>query len=217
MKLGPVKISEATREQLKLFAELSLGLEVPKTANADHIRKLIAEQHVGEEITVPISAAEDDQAAPVEAADDAPGPQTVVAAAPAPIGDLDEAAVLDRLDTDSRSDPKITIQIHNQAGKGGERPVFVNVNGVSILLPRNRPITIPYRNYLALQDAMGTDWEQVYDAGEREEVMVQRDMHSYPFTVIQSPSKAEVDAWTKAKADRQRAAVAQRRAREQAA
>lgn len=217
MQFKDVKIADASLLQLRVFAEMGLGMDVPKTANADQIRKMIANVHEGDTINVPVRG--DDAAE--EGTDSAPPAPAVDTARPAAVApaavEMDEAALIsafERLDIDSRKDPKITIQIHNQAGKGGERPVFVGVNGVGMLLPRNKQITIPYRYFLALTDALAIDYEQVPDEENpgRPDKLIEREMHSYPFTVHHQPSQAELDAWKRWKEEMQRKAVAAKRA-----
>lgn len=103
-----------------------------------------------------------------------------------------------RLDTDSSKDPRITIELHVLPGNGpqsGDRPVPVGVNGKHMLIPRGKPVTIPYRFYLGLREAVRTEYEMRQDPITKQEDIVSHDVQSFPFNVIQAPPLEEVLAW----------------------
>lgn len=83
-------------------------------------------------------------------------------------------------------DPIVELTIGTSPGIGGNQPVPVAVNGVTVVLQRNTLIQCPYRFYLALKNAT----RGIVD--DKGGVM---DHQAYPFQVTGLPSKDEVDAW----------------------
>lgn len=104
------------------------------------------------------------------------------------------------------SDPKIEVFMNASTEKGGDRPVPVSVNGDQILIKRNAWVEIPYRFYLALQDAMQTTFEPVVDNIGK---MVDRravDSLTFPHNSRNGPSQAVVDKWFAEMAKQKKAA-----------
>lgn len=164
-----VKISEATREQLRTFAQQMLGMSFAANASTD---KMIGQ----------IRSAWDKDEIPVIAAS---GPTDQTGTPPAkPNG----TRAL-RGDT-SKNDPQVELTINEQEGPAGKRPVFVQVNGRGMLIPRNQRVTVGYRFFEALKNAVKTVHEQEEDGN-----ISSRDVPSYPFQVHSMPSPAEIDAW----------------------
>ena len=89
------------------------------------------------------------------------------------------------------NDPKVMITITEMPGAGGKRDVFVGVNGVGMMIPRGRPVVIPYRYFHALENATQTLYEQDEHTGE----VISSDVPSYPFSVNKWPEKADIDAY----------------------
>lgn len=95
-------------------------------------------------------------------------------------------------DITSAADPIVTLILIEQEGPGGKRDLQVSVNGRLMLLPRGRPIDVPYRYFEALKNAVQT----LYDPDpEDKHNLVSREVPSYPFSVVRAPSADEVAAW----------------------
>lgn len=93
----------------------------------------------------------------------------------------------------SGGDPKVTLVLNRTEEKGGNRPLFVSVNGVGMLIPRGEKVSIPFRYYLALLNAVGIQYDQ-----DEEGELESREVQSYPFNVQEMPPRDEIDAWHKA-------------------
>lgn len=106
------------------------------------------------------------------------------------------------------SEPMVEVRLSNGEGASGKRAVFVGVNGVGILVPRNIPCRIKHRYYGALRNAE----ETTYSYDENTKDLEPRDMPSYPFEVIRMPPDAELKAWSDYKAEKQRQEVAEKMA-----
>jgi len=138
----------------------------------------------------------------------------VGAAPPMPNG----AAALDlirndalRLDTQSSDDPRYVISIAEEKGPGGKRAVPVSVNGRTILIPRGKPCDIAARYYEALKDATESHFEERQDPTDPlKTVMEESKVPSYPWSVISAPSRQELEAWAKRKAEKQAEQVAEK-------
>lgn len=104
------------------------------------------------------------------------------------------------------AEPMVSLTIHQQEGKGGQRPIFVGVNGVGMLIPRLIPVNIKLRYYEALKNASETQYEYDENTGN----LNPREVPSYPFQVHALPSKAELQAWHDYKARKQAEEVAAR-------
>lgn len=91
-----------------------------------------------------------------------------------------------------RGDPKVRIVLHNEEKDGVivSRHKEVGVNGVVWLLKRGEPIDIPYRVYLALNNA---NRDVITHNGEGE-VMTQS-VKNTPFNIEAMPSRDEIAAW----------------------
>lgn len=88
-------------------------------------------------------------------------------------------------------EPMVELTVHVQEGPGGKRPVFVGVNGVALLIPRNQRSKVKLRYYEALKNAIETKYE--YD--EEAKANLPRELPSYPYQVWSMPSQAQIDAW----------------------
>mgnify|MGYP001220154206 CR=1 FL=1 len=163
-----VKIEEASIQQLRDYAGTVLGLDIPRTANAETIRAKIRAATDVEEITVT-------EATPVDHSGTPP-------ARPKGYHGL--------LGDSSKGDPLVELVISEQSGPGGKRDVFLSVNGRGMLVPRNKQVTIPYRYYEVLKNARQTLHEQNDDGS-----ISSREVLSYQFQTIRMPSQEEIDAW----------------------
>lgn len=94
-------------------------------------------------------------------------------------------------------DPKITISIARTDDKRRTKDVTVQVNGVTFQIMREKEVPVPYRVYLALKDAMedaAVDGDEINPV-TLEPIKVWAKVPSYPFSVIEKPPQAEIDAW----------------------
>lgn len=89
------------------------------------------------------------------------------------------------------SEPMVKIYIHKGTGRGGERPVFVAVNGKGILIPRGSIESVKLRYFNALDVAVETQYFTDPVTNELDA----RDIHSYPFQVHEFPMKEDIERW----------------------
>lgn len=169
-----IPINEATADQLREYCEVFLGIHVspnpgtkPETIKAKILQAKpdieFIENEVEEEPAVPEGAAPQK----VDGAKRGYGPGT------------------------SQFDPKVKIRINQSEGPGGNRGVPVGVNGQIMILPRGEVIEVPYRYYLALDQAVQATYHQ--DPKTHEPIASVG--HSYPFQVIQMPPQEDIEAW----------------------
>ncbi len=166
---------EATPRELKMFAAQVLGMMTMPNIGEATLRAKIRQAYSGDNITILLLDDEDEGAA-----SDAP--------APPPDTPNDGKALRG---TAASNDPMVKITIAEMEGAGGKRPVPVGVNGVIMLVPRGRPVDIPYRYYEALSHAVKTMHEQDETTGE----IISSDVPSYPMSVNVMPPQAEIDAY----------------------
>lgn len=88
------------------------------------------------------------------------------------------------------NDPKVEITIFKTEKNKGE-PIQVSVNGRLMLVPVGSRVVIPYRYYLALQNAQTTQ----YDFNEKTNDIDPREESRHPFNVHHLPSDEEIAAW----------------------
>ena len=108
-------------------------------------------------------------------------------------------------DSDVVEEPWYTIIIAKTDDSGGDDPVPVSANGRNMWIERGKPQRIRHRYYHILENAVRSIYEQ--PEGPRGP-LVERKVPAYPVTVKEAPSQAELDAWSKFKADQQAAEVA---------
>ena len=180
MKQKTVPWDEATLDELKKFAASVLGMSTHANIGEEKLRAKIRQAYPGDTITIMVL---DDEGEGF--ASDAPPP---------PSATPNDGKAL--RGSSAERDPKVTITIAEMEGAGGKRPVYAGVNGVAMLIPRGRPVDIPYRYYLDLMNAVKTVHEQDEATGE----IISSDVPSYPMSVNKRPPQAEIDAWLKADA-----------------
>jgi hypothetical protein len=78
-------------------------------------------------------------------------------------------------------DSEVTLIISASGDKGGEKPVKVAVNGVAMLLPRDKVIKVPFRYYEALLHAVRLQYDPSPDGIGTEPA---RRVPAHPFQVI---------------------------------
>ncbi len=176
MKQKTVPWDEATLHELKMFAAQVLGMMTMPNIGETTLRAKIRQAYNGENITIMV----EETAAPADAPKDAPIPTS-------------DASVVGKALRGSSAalDPKVKITITEVEEAGGKRPVFVGVNGVGMLIPRGRPVDIPYRYYDALKNAI----KRVHVQDETTNEIISSDVPSYPFSVNVMPAQADIDAY----------------------
>lgn len=161
-----IKIADATVDQLRWFVTAVLGIDLGPNPN---IRietlhsKIASAGYQRDEITVPASLG-----------------------APAPVAAPADEAPSHAIDPGSyQRGPKAKILIDRQEGPGGDRPVFVAVNGKSMLIPRAVPceVGLPYVEVLA--NAVQT----LHDMDEEGNI-TSRDVPLYPMRILSMPAAA---------------------------
>ncbi|MBP2230823.1 hypothetical protein J2847_004132 [Azospirillum agricola] len=160
-----VKIATATVEQLRYHAGVVLGLDLGPNPNikAETLRAKISSAGYGrDEIVVPDS-----------------------------LGDAGETPAADQVPAHAvdpgsyQRGPRAQILIERQEGPGGDRGVFVAVNGKSIIIPRGKPCDVGVPYVEALQNAVQT----VYDMDDEGNIS-SRDVPLYPMRVLSMPAAA---------------------------
>ncbi len=175
MKQKTVPWDEATLHELKMFAAQVLGMSVNHNVGESTLRSKIRQAYPGDDITfMVLDGIEEAQAS------DAPAQ---------PSETPNDGKAL--RGTSAAGDPKVKITIAEVEGAGGKRPVPVGVNGVIMLVPRGKPVDIPYRYYEALSHAEKTTYEQDPETDE----VISSDVPSYPMSVNTMPPQAEIDAY----------------------
>lgn len=74
---------------------------------------------------------------------------------------------------------RVKILIPSTEAQGGNRPVFVGVNGVSFLIKRDEEVDVPVPVYEVLRNARHTVYKQNDDGS-----LVPREVPAYPFSVL---------------------------------
>jgi hypothetical protein len=189
MSTKKIPLDQATKDDLRLFAEAVLGLQVHPNSGYATIRAKIAEVHTDDFILLP----EDDSTQEIERA------AALIAEQREAKKDVQRAA--GKVGTSSKGDPMVRMSIAQAEGQGGERPVPVTVNGVTMLIPRGEPVSVPYRYYLALTLAVRTIYEQHRDRQTGELITTKKDVPAYPYNVMSMPSAEEIAAWEDATKD----------------
>jgi hypothetical protein len=150
-----IKLEAASAKQLADFSVARLGLDVNFRMGADRIRALM------------VTAGFDQDAIEVDEQPAVPAAQPAASAV--------------HVNPDPNGDRLVTIVIQQEPGSAGKEHVKVAVNGKAMLIPRAKPVQIPYRFYEALKHAN----RMTYDPAE-DGVGLQpgRETPAYPFQVI---------------------------------
>jgi hypothetical protein len=187
MKISQLPLAEATPAQVRAYATdfLQLDIEHGSSDAAVEAAVMTAQGWAGDG-TEMIFVMEAAAAAPSQAGD--PPPFVPGATAPRPAAPV--GAMAGSLGHD---DPQVTIKINNDAGRGsiGARDVPVGVNGRVWQLKRMVPVKIPYRVFLALQDAI--EDEVTHDPSNNEELHT--DVQRVTYQSISMPSADEIAEW----------------------
>ncbi len=171
------KIDDATADEVRLFAASFLG--IPTDGQTD------------DQVRAAVRAATETDVIYVRIEPEATHDQTGHPPLPPVVATSDEAPT--KLQGGlGHGDPKVRIILHNEEKDGVivSRHKEVGVNGVVWLLKRGEEIDIPYRVYLALNNA---NRDVITHNGEGE-VMTQS-VKNTPFNVVGMPTKDDIHAW----------------------
>lgn len=168
-----VKIEDATDAELMTFAVESLNLDIkPKAKRAEIIAAM---NPAWEQDYIMVAV----KVAPVE--------HEAVIGAIAP-KDIDKAAVqaaqavasgdAPKSEAEAESNRLVKVLVSEGSGKEGKRPVKVSVNGIQILIPRGKMVTIKHKYMVALNHAVRTEYVQDEDDHDN---MIETNVHCYPF------------------------------------
>lgn len=91
------------------------------------------------------------------------------------------------------NDPKVTIKI--SPSQTDKHPVFVGVNGVGFTINRGVNVIVPYRVFEAMQQAVEFKYDFVDRGPGMKPEMVESEVQSYNYTVIDMPPRDEVRMW----------------------
>lgn len=163
-----IPIHEATADQLRKFAQMqNLAISPNPNTGPDKIAAVIRQAGFEE----------------IEVQDD---PPEAVQAQSAPQPSSRAMAAQDHGDV-----PLVEVLIERDEGVGGDRPVFLSVNGRGLLVERGKPQKIKYPYFLALQNAVKTAIDQDPNSGET----MTREVPSYNWRVTRMPPQEQIDAW----------------------
>ncbi len=206
MKQALIPWSEATLTELKMFAAQVLGMMTAPNIGEQSLRAKIRVAFSGDTLTILV---DDSMDPPPRAAEPTPEPEpsrrdfllgaaataaaatTVAGAAAAASVEAPSTGGKPMVGTSGETDPTVIITIAEIEGPGGKRPVFTSVNGVAMLVPRGRPVPIPYRYYMDLLCAVKT----VHHQDEETNEMISSEVPSYPMSVNKMPPQADIDAY----------------------
>lgn len=167
-------IKEASPAELRAYATTFLG--IPIEDGEDDAKVLAKVRAANEGETIFVAKAD-------EATDQTGSPP------PAPEIESNDAKLVGSL---GRDDPKVTLTLHAEERDGViiSRHKEVGVNGVVWLLKRGESITIPYRVFLALQNAERHVITHTSEGEQREQKV-----KNTPFNIEVPASKEAIEDW----------------------
>lgn len=180
------KLEDCTVQEVRAYGEITLGLEIPRTANLSiAIARVKAARPDLTEIEVadakPTVYADASQAAAM----DAQLPPAV-----------DLAPLVGGAMPHPSTDPKVELTVNKTTEHFRPKDVTIGVNGETWRMKRGERVRVPYRVFEALDKAIE---KQAVDTGEVNDFGIAKrewqDVHSYPFQVHSMPSDAEIAAW----------------------
>lgn len=174
-------VEQASDEQLRWFIEHALG--IPLTRKVMKRDELLARLHQAGH-SGPVQVMAGHGTAPT------PTPTPASPASPVASGSLASPVASGSAPAEGaalapgsyQSGRKARIVIDRQDGPGGDRPVFVAVNGSSILIPRGEPVLVGMPYVEALTNATMTLFDQNPETGE----ITARDVPVHPFRILQA-------------------------------
>lgn len=168
-------IDDASDDELRTFATDFLQLE-DATGDRNAIIGALKKAWKQPHILVPLAAA--------PAADDELGEDTEII----PVRRVPKDIGGQRY----QNDPKVSLVVLSTSFPGGDEPAPVSVNGSNnLIIPRNTPVLIPYRFYLALKNAHLEDVKQDPANGQ---IKTTRST-LYPLSDVELPPRKEIEAW----------------------
>jgi len=176
-KTVKIPIADASDDQLREFASLVLALDATKLGDRGAMLGLIQAAWPQEYITRQVQV---DEQGNVQ-------DQNVVQEI------LPQQRLRGSIDED---EPRVTVRIMQTEMPGGRDPVPLGVNGVTVVAQRNMDVSMPYRFYLALLNAVRTVVEQIPSPDNprmRDTIEIQ--VTNYPVTVVKPADPAAVAAW----------------------
>lgn len=192
-----ISLDLATFKEAKAFAENDMGLTVANGLNLTHIKKMLADMGWDKPFILEASAPAP-KSAPVQEAQEA---QTEEGDDFEDEGDTDpghaEAEPAARPATwkgpipEQVEEPKVKLMINEQQGVSGKRPVFVGVNGIGMLIPRNEEVSVKLRYLNALRGAT----ETLYELNEQTQKNEPKNVPSYPFQLVEPANPAQLKKW----------------------
>lgn len=187
-----IPIADADAATLRHFAGVTLGLEVNQSMNAVTLRSRIA--------TVAPDL-KDIPALPKPAAPIDTGHAAAPDLPPAVEAPVVKAGGVRTLIHYSK-DPKVELTVAKTDDPRRPKDVTIAVNGDVWRLQRGKHISLPYRAYIALENAKekaAVEIDEVNSMGIP--IREWQEVYSYPFTVHKMPSDEEIAAWRAATDD----------------
>ena len=151
-------VSDATTQELRDFADISLGLEVLGSENRAVILNKIAQSHFdpnAEDATIVVHEKPDPTAKSVS-----------------------EGAIEMREGADGKQRKFVALTLHASEGVGGDRPVPFRVNGVAMTIPRGKRSWVPEEFAEAIRNAQQTQHQFTSEG-----IVPMGDIPSYPYSV----------------------------------
>ena len=176
-----ILLTEATKAQLRQFATVTLGLEVGNFAKKPEILAKIREAHEGDTITISNEAVEQKPKNPEKSATKQP-------AEPEQVQEMEH----DPQDPNHPANKMETIFIDTVEAPGGEEPVWVQVNGKGIWIPRGKDVEVKHKFVHVLENAVRSVYDQeVDDNGNPTGQIIERKVKAYPWRHVQkAPEQA---------------------------
>ena len=91
-----------------------------------------------------------------------------------------------------KNDPEVMVNIASDDANGGSHPWSWDVGGVTIMVKRNEYVPIPYRHYLALENAVENVIRQEKNPITGKVELVESPQQSVRFSARGLPSDAEI-------------------------
>lgn len=169
-----IPITEATDDQLRIFAETVQGLDISTCRTRADLMGVIGPTWEQDEI--PVDDSEAELGASVK-------PQAQIV-----------------LDTGRDDGPTVQFKIIQTEMPGGKHPAAPSVNGRTLVMQRNMRIDAPYAYFLVLQNAIvgsvvqGPD-QRGTDGAMRPGDLIPVEVTNYPLSEVVLPPAHEIEAW----------------------
>lgn len=177
-------VEEATREELLLFVRLAIQTDVSEDASIDQLRDIV--RQCGYDTVEDLSEATESRLREVR--DRVESDQLRRA-----VGEARKVGIR----TPGYGAPKVRLRVESRGDGLGDERVSVSVNGFRLDIPVGEPVDVPYPYYEALRNAVSTEWVQREDRHGRP-YLEPREVQSYSFSVLEMPSREEVEKWREA-------------------